>query len=57
MALLELERLIEDKKRGVSAAALAEAQELFRVGRELYLEREYELALELVEEAINILKE
>jgi hypothetical protein len=59
MALMELERLIEENstERSVSAAALAEARELFRLGRELYLEREYELALEMVEEAINILKE
>ena len=59
MALLELESLIEEKsaEKDVSAAVLAEAQELFRLGRELYLEREYELALEMVEEAIDILKE
>ena len=59
LALLEPERLIEEKstKKDVSAAVQAEAQELFRLGRELYLEREYELALEMVEEAIAMLKE
>jgi len=59
MALLQLERLIEAKSRsgGVSAAMLAEAREVFRLGSELYLEREFELALEMVDEAIDMLKE
>jgi hypothetical protein len=59
MALLQLESLIERKSNegGVSPAVLAEAREIFRLGRELYLEREYDLALEMVEEAIAMLKE
>ena len=59
MALLELESLIEQKSNdeGVSPAMLMEAREVFRLGKELYLEREYDLALEMVEEAIAMLKE
>jgi len=59
MALLELESLIEQKSNdeGTSPAMLMEAREVFRLGRELYLEREYDLALEMVEEAIAMLKE
>jgi hypothetical protein len=59
MALLQLERLIEERSRlgGVSVAMLAEAREVLRLGKELYLEREYELALEMVDEAIGMLKE
>lgn len=58
-SLIELERLIalrvsqEDFPRD----ALLEAQELHRLGRELYLERDYILALELIEEGIQLVEE
>ena len=55
--LLYLDRLIESRRRdpGVDAAALAEAVELRRSVIELMLDEEYELALELIDEAVALL--
>ena len=55
--LLYLDRLIESRRRdtGVDAAALAEAVELRRSVMDLMLDEEYELALELIDEAVAIL--
>jgi len=59
IAMIELERMIEQRSTEADfpAAALIEAQELHRMGKQLYLEREYVLALELIEEAIDLLEE
>lgn len=59
LALTELERLIARRSADddFPGADLVEAQELYRAGRELYLEREYALALEVIEEGIQLLKE
>jgi hypothetical protein len=49
--------LIESRRRdpGVNAAALAEVVELRRSVMELMLDEDYELALELIDEAVSIL--
>ena len=57
IALVELEHKIERSQGNVGVAALAEARELYRFARRLYLEREYELALELIDEALELLEE
>ena len=59
VALLKLSGLIENHsgQNTVASGALAEAIELYRLGRQLYLEREYDLALELAEEGIELLEE
>jgi hypothetical protein len=58
-ALLRLERLIlqRSSEDRFSAAALLEATELQQLGQELYLEGEYALALEMIEEGIQLLEE
>lgn len=55
--LLYLDSLIESRRRdpGVNAAALAEVVELRRSVMELMLDEDYELALELIDEAVSIL--
>jgi hypothetical protein len=55
--LLHLDSLIESRRGspGISAADVAEAVELRRIAEELFLEEEYDLALELIEEAIALL--
>ena len=59
IALLKLERLIQQRSSQdrFPAAALLEATELQRIGRELYLEGEYTLGLEMIEEGIRLLEE
>jgi lipoprotein NlpI len=59
IALLRLEQLIQTRssQENFPAAILFEANELYRIGMELYLEGEYGLSLELVEEAIKLLEE
>lgn len=59
LALIKLAGLIEQRSSQgtISPAALAEATELYRLGKQLYLEREYDLALELAEEGIQLLEE
>lgn len=59
IALARLERLIGQRSRqdGFPEARLLEATELQTLGRELYLEREYALALEMIEEGIKLLEE
>jgi hypothetical protein len=59
MALVHLATLIDKRsgEAGFPPAKLIEARELHAVGRQLYLEREYELALELIEQAIDLLEE
>jgi len=56
--LLYLDSLIETRGRipDFSAAAMAEATELRRSAMELILDEEYELALELIDEAIALLE-
>jgi hypothetical protein len=55
--LLYLDSLIESRRDdpGFAAAALAEAVELKRTATELILEGDFELALELIDEAIALL--
>ena len=55
--LHHLDGLIESRRRdpGADAAALAEAVELRRSAMGLMLDEDYELALELIEEAVSIL--
>jgi hypothetical protein len=55
--LLYLDGLIESSRRtaAVSPAALAEAVELRRAAVEFILDEEYELALELIDDAIALL--
>jgi hypothetical protein len=59
LALIKLAGLIEAQSahKTVSSAVFAEATELYRLSKELYLEREYELALELAEEGIELIEE
>ena len=59
LALLRLERLIElrSSEADFPKAVLLEAIELHRLGKELYLEEEYELALEIIEEGIALVEE
>jgi hypothetical protein len=59
LALEELAQMIalRSRQRDFSQAALTEAQEHYALARELYLEREYALAIELIEDGIDLLKE
>lgn len=59
LALLRLEQLIEQRSADPNfpKAVLIEATELHRLGKELYLEREYVLALEIIEEGISLVEE
>ena len=56
--LLYLDSLLESRRRSADfpAAAMAEAAELRRSAMELILDEEYELALELIGEAIALLE-
>jgi len=56
--LLYLDSLLESRRRtgDFPAAAMAEATELRRTAMELILDEEYELALELIDEAIALLE-
>lgn len=58
LALLRLETLIEARaaEPSFSAAALIEAREIYEMSRELYLSQEYELALRLIEEGIQLVE-
>jgi hypothetical protein len=57
--LFYLDDLIESRSRNSDfpAAALAEAVELRKTAAELMLEDDYELALELIDEAIALLRD
>lgn len=57
--LLYLDSLIESRRRvgDIPAAVLAEAVELRQSAAELILDEEFELALELIDEAIALLRE
>jgi hypothetical protein len=57
--LLYLDSLIETRTRsvGFSRAVLAEASELRRSARELFLTGDLELALEMIDEAVVLLKD
>ena len=57
--LLRLARLIQHRSSQArfSEVALLEARELHQLGRELYLEGEYTLALEMIEQGIRLLEE
>jgi hypothetical protein len=59
VALIELKALIDERAADAafSRAALGEAMALYQVGTEFYLEGEYDLALELIEQAFDVLKE
>lgn len=57
IALVKLEERIDTSENRIGAAALAEARELYRSAKLLYLEREYGLALELIDEAMELLEE
>ncbi|UCG52115.1 MAG: hypothetical protein JSW58_00755 [Candidatus Latescibacterota bacterium] len=59
LALVRLESLIASRSadKSFAPAVLIEAKELHRMGTELYLERQYALALELIEEGILLLEE
>lgn len=56
--LVFLDTLIEARRgdRRVPEAALAEAVELRRTAADLFLDGEYRLALELIDEAVSLLK-
>ena len=56
--LIRLAELIDARSREATTdpGVLAEATALSRMARELYLEREYELALELIDEAVQLLE-
>lgn len=56
--LLYLDTLIETKRRDrhFPAALMAEAVELRRAAGELFLKDDFELALDLIDEAISLLK-
>jgi hypothetical protein len=58
LALLRLEELIDLRSTDGAwpAADIAEAEALHSTGKELYLQREYELSLELVERGIALLQ-
>jgi lipoprotein NlpI len=58
VALIRLRQLIERRtsEKDFPTAVLLEASELYDLGKELYLEWEYRLALELIEEAIEMLE-
>jgi hypothetical protein len=57
--LLFLDKLIESRRgaENLSAAVFAEAVELRRVAAGLLLDEQYDLALEMIEEAIALLRE
>jgi len=57
--LLVLSQLIETSLAagGAEDASLAEARELYREAQRLYLEGEYELSLEFIDQALAILEE
>lgn len=57
-ALLALERLIDERSSwaGFPSTVLFEARELHHMGKQLYLEREYSLALEMIEEGIRLIE-
>jgi hypothetical protein len=57
--LIYLANLIEVKEieRDFPASALIEAKELYELGEELYLKRDFRLALDLIEEALQLLQE
>ncbi len=59
IALLRLERLIEMRaaQKTFPLAMLLEAKELQKIGKQLYLEREYALALELIGQGIELVEE
>lgn len=59
IALRRLDDLIDQcpSRPNCPEARLFEAKELRRLGRQLYLEREYEFALELIGEGIELLQE
>ena len=59
VGLLRLARLIQQRSSQArfSEVALLEARELHQLGRELYLEGEYALAREMIEEGIRLLEE
>jgi hypothetical protein len=56
VALIRLEKLIAERsdEHDFPAPRLLEARELYALGRELYLEREYDLALEFLEDGITL---
>jgi len=54
-ALLQLDqRIASCEKAGAPAAVIVEAREIYRMSRELYLQRDYELALQLIEEGMRL---
>lgn len=59
MALVQLAELIAKRSSqpDFPTAVLAEARELHSLGKELYLEREYELALTFIEEGLGLVDE
>ena len=59
IALVHLEQLIESSSNDddFPEVVLIEAKELHQIGKELYLEQEYALALEFIEEGIRLLEE
>ena len=58
LALVRLDGLIAARaeQSDFPAAILIEAREIYQMGRQLYLEREYELALRLIEEGIQLVE-
>ena len=58
VAIIHLEELIVNRSQedDFNTAILAEATELHQIGKELYLEREYALALEFIEAGIPLVK-
>lgn len=59
LGLVRLQSLIAKRstEEGHSVAALVEARELHHMGKELYLEGEYKLALQLIEDGIELVEE
>jgi len=57
--LVYLADLIEAEDGGGDAprSTLIEARELYELGKELYLKRDFRLALDLIEEALQLLQE
>jgi hypothetical protein len=51
--------LIEDRRPadGGRSVNIIEAQEILRLAQSLYLQRDYSLALEMIEQALDILEE
>jgi len=58
-AIVHLEELIANRSQedDFPTAVLAEATELHKIGKELYLEREYALALEFIEQGIQLVED